>query len=167
AASLGAAVLLALDHAAVAGQEAGGLDRRAQRRLVLRQRLADAVLDRAGLARKTTAGNGADHVVLAFAPGDLERLVDDQPKRRTGEEHFLVAAVDGDLAGPGLEPHAGNRVLAAAGRIGAALRVELLLAQRGVRDLERLGLVGGRRERLQVGEIGHGAGLGGFVGVVG
>src|SRR5690606_4602339 len=119
AASLGAAVLLALDHAAVAGHEAGGLDRRAQRRPVPRQRLADAVLDRAGLARKTTAGNGADHVVLAFAPGDLERLVDDQPKRRTGEEHFLVAAVDGDLAGPGLEPHAGNRVLAAAGRIGA------------------------------------------------
>src|SRR6188768_890911 len=64
-AGLGAAVLLALDHAAVAGQEAGGLDRGAQRGLELRQRLADAVLDRTGLAREAAAGNGADDVVLA------------------------------------------------------------------------------------------------------
>src|SRR5690606_39459614 len=84
-----------LDHAAVAGQEAGSLDRRAQRRLVLGERLADAVLDRTGLSRKAAARNGADHVVLALAAGDLERLVDDQSQSRTGEEHFLVATVDG------------------------------------------------------------------------
>src|SRR6187402_1750250 len=129
-AGLGAAVLLALDHAAVAGQEPGGLDRRAQHGLELRQRLADAVLDRTGLARKAAAGDGADNVVLADAIGDPERLVDDQAQRRTGEEHFLVAAVDGDLAGAGLEPDAGDRILAAAGGVGATQRVELLLAQR-------------------------------------
>src|SRR6478609_5431303 len=151
-ARLGAAVLLALDHAAVAGQEAGGLDRGAQRRLELRQRLADAVLDRTGLAREAAAGDGAHDVVLAYAIGDPERLVDDQAQRRTREEHFLVAAVDGDLAGAGLEPDAGDRVLAAAGGVGAALRVELLLTQRSVRNLQRRLLVGGRRgggERLQ------------------
>src|SRR3546814_11523656 len=52
AARLGLAVLLALDRAAVAGKEARRLDRCAQRRLVAGQCLADAVLDRAGLARK-------------------------------------------------------------------------------------------------------------------
>src|SRR5688572_31115989 len=70
AAGLGAAVLLALDHAAVTGQEAGRLDRAAQRGLELGQRLADAVLDRAGLAREAAARDGADHVVLAFTLGD-------------------------------------------------------------------------------------------------
>src|SRR5690606_11548887 len=145
----------------------GSLDRRAQRRLVLGERLADAVLDRTGLSRKAAAGNGADHVVLALAAGDLERLVDDQSQSRTGEEHYLVATVDGDLAGARLEPHAGDGVLAAAGRVGAALRVELLFAQRGVRDLRRLGLARRGRQRLPVGEIGDGAGLGRFGGVVG
>jgi hypothetical protein len=33
------------------------------------------VLDRAGLARKAAAGDGADDVVLADAVGDRERLV--------------------------------------------------------------------------------------------
>src|SRR3546814_6033521 len=51
AAGLGLAVFLALDDAAVAGEEAGALDGGTQRRLVAGQRLADAVLDRAGLAR--------------------------------------------------------------------------------------------------------------------
>jgi hypothetical protein len=34
------------------------------------------VLDRAGLAREPAARNGADHVVLALALGDRERLVE-------------------------------------------------------------------------------------------
>jgi hypothetical protein len=71
AARLGAAILLAFDHAAVAGEEAGGLDRRAQRGLVLAQRLGDAVLDRAGLARKAAALDRGDDIVLAFAPATL------------------------------------------------------------------------------------------------
>src|SRR5690606_13272908 len=133
AAGLGAAVLLALDHAAIAGEEAGGLHGAAQFRLELAQGLADAVLDRAGLTRKPAALDGGDGVVLALAVGDLERLVDDQTQRRTGEVDFLLAAVDGDLAGAGLEPDAGDRILAAAGGIGAALRVDFLLAQHGGR----------------------------------
>src|SRR3546814_2111176 len=62
----------------------------------------------------------------------------------------LVAAVDDDLAGAGLQPHAGDRVLAAAGRIGAALLVELLLAKR------RLGR--GRLDRRFLAFGGGGAG---------
>src|SRR6476661_9610099 len=76
AACLGAAVLLALDDARIAGQEPGLLDDRAKRRLVAGQRLADAVLDRAGLAGKAAAGDGADDVILALTLGDVEHLVD-------------------------------------------------------------------------------------------
>src|SRR5689334_21021572 len=67
AARLGLAVLLALDRAAVASQETRRLDHAAQRRLVAGQRLADAMLDRARLARQAAAGNGGDDVVLAVA----------------------------------------------------------------------------------------------------
>ena len=88
------------------------------------------MLDRAGLARKATALDGADDVILANAIGYAEGLVDDEAQGRTREVDFLVAAVDGDLAGAGLHPDAGDRVLAATGCVGAAVLVELLLAQR-------------------------------------
>src|SRR4051794_14890542 len=130
ASCLGAAVLLALDDARVAGQEAGLLDERAQRGLVAGQRLSDAVLDRAGLAGEAAADDGRDHVILVAALGDIERLVDHEAQRRTREIGFLLATVDDDLARARLQPDARNGVLAAAGRIGTAELVELLLAQR-------------------------------------
>src|SRR5665811_947063 len=61
---LGPAVLLALDHARVAGEEAAALERAAQIRLVIGQRLGNAVAARAGLAGQTAAGDRAGHVVL-------------------------------------------------------------------------------------------------------
>src|SRR5689334_5353244 len=131
AARTGAAVLLALDHAAVAGQEAVGLHRTPQRRLELRQRLGDAVAHRARLARQAAAGDGSDHVELAVALADVERLLDDHLLGRTREVDLLVAAVDRDLAGAELHPDAGDGVLAAAGGVRAALRVDFLLALRG------------------------------------
>src|SRR4051812_48335176 len=85
AAGLGAAVFLALDDAAVAGEEAGLLDDSAQRRLVAGQRLGDAVLDRAGLAREAAADDRRDDVILALAAGDAKRLVDHQAQGRTRE----------------------------------------------------------------------------------
>src|SRR3546814_6060732 len=121
AARLGRAVLLALYRAAVAGKEARRLDRCAQRRLVAGQCLADAVLDRAGLARKTAALDGADHVILALPRRHVERLVDDEAQRRPREIDFLIATVDHDLARARLEPDARDRILAAAGGISAAL----------------------------------------------
>src|SRR5690606_13063554 len=97
--------------------------------LELRERLADPVLDRAGLAGEAAALDGADHVILPLTLRDRERLVDHQTQRGACEVDFLVAAVDDDLAAAGLDPHAGDGVLAATGGIGAALRVQLLLAQ--------------------------------------
>src|SRR3546814_4371372 len=58
-AGLGLAVLLAFHHATVAGQEACLLDDRAQQRLIMGERLGDAVLHRASLAGKAAAGDGA------------------------------------------------------------------------------------------------------------
>src|SRR6185369_17343903 len=98
AASFGPAVLLTLDHAAVAGQEAFALDRGAERRLVARQCLGDAVLDRTGLAAEAAALDGRNHVILANPFGDVERLVDHQAQRRASEIDRLIAAVDLDLA---------------------------------------------------------------------
>src|SRR3546814_11739652 len=60
-------------------------------------------------------------------------LVDDQTKRRAGEIDRLIAAVHLDLAGAGLQPDARDGILAAAGGIGAALRVDLLFTKRGDR----------------------------------
>ncbi|EAQ28550.1 hypothetical protein NAP1_13163 [Erythrobacter sp. NAP1] len=75
----------------------------------------------ASLARQTAALDGGDDVVLTGAFGDAERLVDDQTQGRTCEVNFLVLAIDGDLAGAGLEPYAGRGVLTTTGRVGAAL----------------------------------------------
>src|SRR5258708_34146828 len=75
-ARLGAAVLLALDPARVAGQEAALLQDTAQLRLEIGQRLRQAVAHRAGLARQATAGDRANNVVLAVAIGRDQRLID-------------------------------------------------------------------------------------------
>ena len=140
AAGLGAAVLLALDDAWVTSEEPGLLDEGAERRLVAGQRLGDAVLDRAGLSRKTAADDGCNDVILIATVGDVEGLVDDQAERRTREINFLLAPVDNDLARARLQPNARDRVLPAAGRIGAAILVELLLTK-------RRGLLRGRSDR--------------------
>src|SRR3954463_11767569 len=160
AAGLGAAVLLALDDARVAGQEAFALDRGAQLRLVAGERGRDAVADRAGLAGEAAALDGRDHVILALAVGDVEHLVDDQAQGRPGEIDRLVAPVDDDLAGAGLQPDAGDGVLAAAGGVGAALLVELLLAKHRL-DLRALGrdallvAAGGGFRRVAGGRLGR------------
>jgi len=74
------------------------------------------------------ARHGGDHVELLAALRDVERLLDDHLLRRPREVDLLVAAVDGDLAGAGLHPDAGDGVLAPARGVGAALRVDFLLA---------------------------------------
>src|SRR3546814_12664713 len=89
AAGLGLAVFLTLDGAAVAGQEAGRLDRAAKRRFEAGQRLRDAVQHGARLAREAAALDGRDHVILANAFGQTEGLVDDEAQRRTREKDFL------------------------------------------------------------------------------
>jgi hypothetical protein len=126
ASRLGAAVLLTLDDAAVAGQEAAGLQDPAQAGIMIGQRPADAVTDRTGLAGQPAAGDRAPHVVLAEPVGHQERLVDDHPQHGAGEIDLALAAVDDHLARTGLHPDAGDRVLALAGGVGTALRIDLL-----------------------------------------
>src|SRR5262245_28150317 len=123
----GAAVLLALDHAAVAGEIAARLEGAAQRRLVMGQRAADAVTDGAGLAREPAAGDGGDDVILAETVGHAEGLGDHHAQHGAGEIDGALAAVDGDLAAPRLDPDAGDGVLAPARGVGAALGVDLRL----------------------------------------
>src|SRR5688500_12995717 len=157
AARLGAAVLLVLDRAAVAGQEAALLQRGPEVRLEQGQGAADAVTDRTGLARKAPADHGADDVELAGAVHHAERLVDHHAQHRAREIDQDVAVVDGNLAAARLQPDAGDGVLALAGGIGAALGVDLALAlRRGGGSLRR---AHGGAEVAQVLQVGDAAGF--------
>src|SRR5947209_4055724 len=120
------AVFLALDHARVAGEEALALQRRPEIRLVIGERLGEAVTHRAGLSREATAGNRHGEIVLAMPLRDGERLLQDHPQHGTGEIDLDRFRVDDDLAGAGPDPDARHRILALARGIGAALLVELL-----------------------------------------
>src|SRR6267378_6447362 len=139
---LGLAVLLALDHAAVAGQEAAALEDAAQLRLEIRQCLGEAVAHRAGLTGQSAARHPADDVVLAVAIGQNQRLRNHHAQYRSGKENFDLPVVDGDFAGAALDPDAGDGVLAFAGGVGATEIVELLDIFGGFR--------GGRLERRQL-----------------
>src|SRR5258707_547804 len=141
-AGLGAAVLLALDGAGVAGQEAALLQDATQVRLEIGQRLRDAVTPRARLPRQAAAGDRADHVILAGTSGRDQRLLDHHAQHRAGEVDVDLAGIDRDLAGTGLDPDAGDRVLALSGGIGAPELVDLLLVFRRL-----------RRRRLELREL--------------
>ena len=67
-------------------------------RLEQRQRLRDAVPDRAGLAGQSTAGDRDDDVVLARAAHELQRLLDDHLQHGTGEIHLDRPLVHDDAA---------------------------------------------------------------------
>ncbi len=104
---------------------------------MLGQGLADAVLYSASLARKATALDCCDDVILAFAFGNAEGLVDDETQRRTCEINFLITAIDRDLARARLYPHAGNSVFTTARGVGTALRVNFTFTQRSGRSSRR------------------------------
>src|SRR6476646_2111266 len=74
AAGLHAAVLLALDHAAVARQEPALLEGRTQLRLEVGERLGNAVAHRAGLTGETAARHRGHDVELVQAVGGLQGL---------------------------------------------------------------------------------------------
>ena len=120
AARLALAVFLALDHAAVAGEEARGLERRPQGRVVILKRAADAVLDRARLTRQAAALDGAHHVELILDAGHLEGLAQDHLQHGAREIFLDRLAVHLNLAGARLDPDACRGVLAPAGRVSAA-----------------------------------------------
>ncbi|EGE55629.1 hypothetical protein RHECNPAF_890041 [Rhizobium etli CNPAF512] len=148
AAGLCLAVLLAFDDAAVAGQEAALLQHRAQARLEVGERLGQAMANGTGLAGEAAAGNGCDDVELAVTGSRDDRLAQDHLQHRAGEIVREFLAVDDDLAGARLDPDAGDGVLALAGRVGAAERIDLA-------DVRRSSSFGSRAEILQGGEVSH------------
>src|SRR5215212_703300 len=139
------AVLLALDDARVAGQEALLLEGAAQLRLVIGERLREAVAHGAGLAREAAARDRDHDVVLVGPVHELQGLLEDHAQDRTREIDVHRALVHRDRAAAGLDPDAGDRVLALAGRVGAPVRVEFLDVLRGFRS-------GGLGGLAQIGE---------------
>src|SRR5690606_17574045 len=125
AAGLRLAVLLSLDRAAVAGQQPALLQHAAQLRHVIGARLGNAMTHRASLAGQPAAGNLNVHVVLAVAVGRHDRLLQHHLQHRPREIGRKFLVVDGDLAGAWAQPDARYSVLALAGRVGAAMLVEL------------------------------------------
>src|ERR1700731_4797155 len=149
AAGLVAAIFLALDDAAVAGQEAAMLQYRPQPRLVEGERLADAVPHRAGLTGQPATRHGAPHIELAEPVGYDKGLADQHAQHRAREINRAVAAVDLDLAVARPDPDAGPRILALAGRVRTAERVALRLQILRDRRKDRRCRGGRRPSRLR------------------
>src|SRR5436305_382078 len=108
-------ILLALHRPRIAREEARLLQRRAEVCVQLRQRPRDAVPYRARLAGESSAADVDDDVDLAELLDHLERLLQDHLAGLAAEVVVEGALVDGELARAGLEAHARDRFLAAAG----------------------------------------------------
>ncbi len=107
---------------------------------------------RAGLAGEARTQHRHVDVELAETIGHLQGLGDHHAQHRTGEVDLLVAAVDRDLALARLDPDAGDGVLALAGGVGAALRVDLALVGDGLRRRVR----GEALQSLETVSVAHG-----------
>src|SRR5689334_12830528 len=113
-AGAGAAVLLALDGARVAGHEPGLLQDRAVLRVHLHERAGDPVADRARLAGEAAALRVHEDVDLPDLIDELQRLDEDHLGGLAPEVLVERAAVDGDVARARREAHAGDGLLATA-----------------------------------------------------
>src|SRR4029079_5573156 len=110
------AVLLALDLARVAGDEAGLLEHVSGDRVRDEQRPGDAMSNRRGLRGDAAAADVHRRVVLSAGVRDLERLIHDHARRLAAEVILERARVHRDLAFSGLEAHQRHRALALACR---------------------------------------------------
>ena len=84
---------------------------------MLQQGAGDAVTDGAGLAGNAAAGDGANDIKLAQGIGEGHGLTDDQLQSLKAEIIVDVSAVNGDLAGAGVQTNAGHGALSTAGAI--------------------------------------------------
>src|SRR5688572_18166146 len=114
-ARLVAAVLLALDLARVAGQQAVVAQQLVEVLVLRAQRARDAEAHRAGLAGRAAAGDVRPDVVVVARLGDDQRLLRGAPRVVGDEELVELATVDHELAGARLDAHARRRRLAATG----------------------------------------------------
>ena len=112
------AVLLALLHAGIAGQEPGLLQQGAVLGVHQQQSAADAVAQGAGLAGHAAALDGGNDVHLAQGIGGVQGLTDDHLQGLQAEVLVDIAAVDGDAAGAvGEQVHAGHGGLTTASAV--------------------------------------------------
>src|SRR5690606_30572753 len=102
---------------------------------VIGECLGDAVTNCTGLTGKAATNNSCDNIELTSAVRRNDWLLQDHLQNRTCEIRSKFFAVYGDLAGTWLDPNASNRVFTLAGRISAALSVDLL-------NMNRSGLFG-------------------------
>src|SRR3990170_3443323 len=109
------AVLLALLHPRVAGEEAGLAKGQAAFRIELEESTGEAVPDRAGLTRDPATLDLDDRVELALGSGDPERQADICLVDRVSEVLDERASVHDDLTLARQEPDASDRGLASAG----------------------------------------------------
>ena len=72
--------------------------RRAQRRLVVRQRLRNAVTHRAGLSGGATTGDVHQHIEFRAGVGQLQRLADNHPQRFVFEIVVNLFVIDLEIA---------------------------------------------------------------------
>ena len=114
-------VLLSLLHTRVAGQEAGGLQSGTVVHIGGQQSAGNTVTDSAGLAGDTAACNVGDDVELTGSTGNAEGLVDDELQSLETEVIIDGTAVDGDLAGAGINADASDGLLSAAGAVEVGL----------------------------------------------
>src|ERR1051325_10652848 len=114
-ASFVTSVLLALDLAWVASDEARLLQHTAKFGVRENQSPRDAVTNRGRLRRDPAAPDVHREIVLAARIGELERLMHDHPRRLATEIILERAIVDDELAVAHRHPDAGNRALALTG----------------------------------------------------
>src|SRR5690606_36288912 len=100
------------------------------------------------LTGEAAAAHRAPDVVLVRPVGRGERSQQDLPEVGAREIVLAVPTVHGDPAAAGLDPDAGDGVLASAGAIGTTLGIDLRLAGR----LVRLNRRGATECSLQIGE---------------
>ena len=114
-------VLLSLLHTRVAGQEAGGLQGGTVVRVSGQQSAGNTVTDCTCLAGDTATGNVGDDVKLAGSAGYAEGLVNDELQGLETEVLIDGTAVDGDLAGAGVNTDTSDGLLSAAGAVEVGL----------------------------------------------
>ena len=110
-------VLLSFLHTRVSREETGLLEKRAVGVVGEEKRTGNAVTDRAGLTGDAAAFDVGDDVIFANSVGNAERLVDNELEGFQAEIIVDVTAVDGDLAGTGIQTNAGDGALSSAGTV--------------------------------------------------
>ena len=111
------AVFLSFLHSGVSGKETCLLEGGTESLVVLKKSTSDAVADSACLAGDSAAADAANDVKLIGGAGKSERLTDDELESLKAEIIVYISAIDGDLAGAGINADSGNGALSAAGAV--------------------------------------------------